>query len=139
MVDKGFNVGVPGFVDDGNAGAYPPFKSPEESGATATGRLAELQLLDSRGVAQGTPLHPTFSGQVSLNRCWVCLLQGCSKTQLHQQPRRLVGLSSFSGKVEQNGMPSSQQHLRRSYPLKLTLAFGTWLSGIVPKHFVQLC
>lgn len=84
MADKACPVGVPGY-EDSTAGNYPPFKTPEDAGAGASPTLADLQALDSRGVAKGTlptgphrkckrvlPLHPatgcstgTFQNQLA--------------------------------------------------------------------------
>lgn len=52
MADKADTIGVPGY-EVATAGNYPPFKGPDEAGLRATPTLAELQALDSRGVAKG--------------------------------------------------------------------------------------
>lgn len=64
MADRTDTIGVSGY-EDSTAGNYPPFKPSEEDGAGATPTLADLQALDSRGVAKGrapTGSHKSVKG-----------------------------------------------------------------------------
>ena len=112
MTNTAQPVGQPGYMD-ASAGSYPPFKPSEEAGLGATPTLADLQSLDSRGVAKGNTAKARTRPRLLVSPREGSALQVLSKIKLHQQQKMLGGPSFSCGKAAQSGTPSSQQHRHR--------------------------